>query len=174
MDNKHIYFFLIMSLIVFLGCLGFRFYSYIQFRLLIKKNNLVSMLDNKYELSIYLVGILYTALYISGMFDTFRVISADINAPLPFVVYALPFMVLSYNILVNEGLYAYNHQKLFIGVNQNIDKGNIKIVKSFRSLLINRAKVVVEVNNTTKMKNKNYVIRTSLSNVKAFIELYGK
>lgn len=165
---------LIIYSLIFVFCMFFQFYSYLKFKLLIKKSEAVSLMDNLYEITIYIVGFLYLAMYISSIADVFLNISRYENWKLPFIIYAMPLMVSTFNILVNEGLYGYSYNKLFVGRKKTFDWENVKIVGIYKHSFINRAKIIVTIDNAIRMKDRKFVIRTSLNNLQPFMKRYGK
>jgi hypothetical protein len=134
----------------------------------------VSMLDRSYELAIYTVGFLYLAIYISSIVDVFLDSSRYENGKLPFIIGAMPLMAITFKMLVNQGLCAYNSIKLFIGKKSCFDKGNVKIAVVYKNSFTNRVKINITIDSAVNMKDRKFVIRTSLDNLQPFIELYGK
>lgn len=174
MENEFFCIFFIVYSIAYVLCMCLKFYSYLKFKLLVKKNNAVSLMDKLYEIAVCIVGFLYMALYISGFADVFLNINRYEYGNLPFIICAMPLMVITFNILVDEGLSAYSFDKLFIGRKKIYNKENVKICGVYKYSFINRAKITVTIANEVKTKERKLVIRTSLNNLKPFIDLYGK
>jgi hypothetical protein len=159
--------------LIFISIMFFQIYSYFKFKIFLKKKELISLLDNLYELAIYIVGFLYLALYISGIADVFLNIKKYTDWKLPFVIYAMPLMVITFRILVNQGLYAYNSSTFFIRSKESVRKENVKLHGVKKYSYVNRAKIIVSIKNQFNVQEKKYVIRTSLNNLQPFIKLFG-
>lgn len=174
MSNNSFCIILIAYSLIYISIMSFQLFSFFRFKLLLKKNELVSLMDTLYEISIYIVGFLYLALYISSILDVIFNIEQYVNWELPFVIYAVPLMVITFSMLINQGLYAYDCSTFFIGIKKSVEKENIKLHGIKRYSSINRAKVIISLNNDFNVQEKKYVIRTSLNNLQPFIELLGK
>lgn len=166
--------FLIVYSAVYILYMGFQIFSYIKFRVSIRNNHLVSLLDHIYEAAICIVGFVYTGIYISGLADSLTSTRQYNEWKLPFVIYAMPLMVITFKILIMEGLYAYNGDKIFVGGSRSYDRDNVKIDKVYTHPLTDRANIIVTANAENRMKEKKFVIRTSLNNLQPFVEVFGK
>lgn len=152
---------------VFFMC--FEIYSYMKFKTIVKENDAALLLDILYEISIYSVGFLYLAMYVSGLIDTFSSLGQNSNLKLPYIVTSAPIMVITFRILVNEGLYAYNYKKLYIGKDKVFNLEDVKIKTISEYSHINRAKIIVSIKKATEDKEKRYVIRTSINKLQSLI-----
>ena len=45
-----------------------------------------------------------------------------VNWELPFVIYAVPLMVITFSMLINQGLYAYDCSTFFIGIKNQLKR----------------------------------------------------
>lgn len=137
---------------------------------------MVSLLDGFYEISIYIVGGLYIAIYLSSIIDMFMLMESNVNWKAPFVVYMMPLMVITFRIMIDDGLFAYNHNRVFIGGIKYIDMRNIKENKIIKYSFMNRAKIIIlPTDNTTIAYKKRYVVRTSKNKLQLFLyEIDGK
>ena len=171
---------------VFFMC--FEIYSYMKFKTIVKENDAALLLDILYEISIYSVGFLYLAMYVSGLIDTFSSLglknqSSSSNSMdsswinLKEITFLnrnspdkmIPIMVITFRILVNEGLYAYNYKKLYIGKDKVFNLEDVKIKTISEYSHINRAKIIVSIKKATEDKEKRYVIRTSINKLQSLI-----
>ena len=168
MINELFWITLVIYSLVYVLCIVFQFYNHLRFKRLITTNNVISFLDSFYEIAIYIVGFLFMTLYISSIIDFFLYAYGDENLKFPFIVYAVPLMVASFRILVKDGLYAYNSNKIFIGGKITIEWADVTIEKIYKYTLINRAKIIITTDKTNMIKDRKFVIRTSLSNMKTF------
>ena len=87
---------------------------------------------------------------------------------LPFISYTVPLMIITFNVLINQGLFAYNESGLYIGSKVKIIKENIKINKVNMNLFMNRGKIVISGDDA----EQKYILRTSKKKVQSFIEFF--
>ena len=146
----------------------FQSYRYLRFISFSKRNNLVLILDKPYKAAIFIVGFLYLSIYISSLVDVFMNIEKYYDWNLPFITYTVPLMIITFNVLINQGLFAYNESGLYIGSKVKIIKENIKINKVNMNLFMNRGKIVISDNDA----GQKYILRTSKKKVQSFIEFF--
>ncbi len=175
MNKEIIYLIVIVYSLIFFAFISFELIKYIKFKIFIKRNDVISLLDGFYETSIYIVGSLYIALFLSSVIDMLMFLESYNNWKVSFVIYAMPLMVTTYRILISDALYSFNDERVFIGDNKYIDKNNIKDYKITKYNFINRAKIVlIPIENPTITYKKRYVVRTSINKLQQFLKLYQK
>lgn len=162
---------LIVYSLLFLLCMWFSFYSYLKFKFFVKKSQLVSLMDKLYESIIWVVAFLFLAIYIAGTANVFLNINLYDYQNLPFAILAMPLTIIILNTLINEGLHAYSNNAFLRG-KRLISKENISI-KSVKKSILNRVKITITVDNASRMKDRQFVIRTSLVNLQPFLDIYG-
>lgn len=172
MNDKFYYIATSVYTLIYMLNMSYYLYSYLSFKKIIKKYKATSMMDNLYAIAIYMVGFLYTGMYTSSAVEIFQNIGKYENDDLPFIIYAMPIMIITFNILVNEGIYAYSCDKLFIGGKKIITKENVKISKIKKNSITGRAKIVITINNASSENNRRFIIRTSISKIQPFIEIF--
>ncbi|HHV09332.1 MAG TPA: hypothetical protein GXX75_03510 [Clostridiales bacterium] len=175
MEKLSYFLLIIIASIIFVSFISFHFYSYLKFKLLLRRNSAVLLMDRIYEVAIWIVGILYLGIYVSDIVDTV-VLGQYGDWKFPFVVYAMPLMIITFNIMISEGSYAYNSDKLFVGSKKTFDKEKVKIIQVHKQDFTKRAKIIVTIdhdNDMIRTKSTRLVIRTSIKELQSFIELYG-
>lgn len=164
---------LIICSLIYFSIMSFQLIAYYKFKLLIKKFDMVSLLDSLYEITIFIVGFLYLGIFISSIADVFLNMNQFANRNIPFIIYAMPLMGITFRILVNQGLFAYNSSTLYIGSKTSITKENVRINRIHKYRLMNRAKIIISIDSDFIVQEKKYVIRTSFNNLQSFMSSFG-
>ena len=173
MKNELLGISLIIYSFIYFSIMSFQLNAYYKFKILVKKFDMVSLLDSLYEITICIVGFLYLGIFISSIADVFLNMNQFANRNIPFIIYAMPLMGITFRTLVNQGLFAYNSSTLYIGSKELITKENVRINRIHMYRLMNRAKIIISIDSDFIVQEKKYVIRTSLNNLQPFMSSFG-
>lgn len=164
---------LLIFIIVLLVYFGYEAYFLISFMKRIKKTNAILVTDSLYLVCIVMVWVIYFGILADYLVDIYLNYNMYANTKTPFITYILPIMAISYDLLVVEGLFAYENYS-FIGrrIRTNISK--VKIKKYKKNKFTNRVKAKLIVTDEKTGKRKEITLRATDTDFEKFKAVAGK